>query len=633
MADSKAAQGHPSRISKALRRTLAEEEIRVGPQRLSLYLKELRGARRIFPLNRERAMFVGLMEKWRQVKNDKTVVRISQLKEKKRFPTTVSFGVLGSDWPGLSESCIGVLHQKGYNIGFAKGMVVEHRGQQLGVVIMAVKVNSQQELDRLAADKEYLAETLSKSSIGSLAKAYLIAREGRRLETYSRVIEAIEKRCPPEELEDLLGRRGEAVMFFASRPEEYVYERKVEDLVDQIIVNSRFLKKIRETAGRPQVWIKNLKTRREHLTGISVAGYDREFSLNDCLEAIEHAVPDFKRKFNKEFTTPDGITVYRLEICNSKDQPYSRDEIRHIRKALLQMATSKKFQRARWTDSPGGFEHYIRAIIPLLLREYRSSGIPQVYLSIAKSTDFYLEFKIIIILSGSRGAQEKQIFALVDALESVPGMNVLSSKPPRMMGPEGFNVIDLQVDLDRFRDRRSVYQAIKTQLSNKIGKFRDFDEGMRILETQKLNQVRDHFKRTSEDLVREFYYGLEDFYRVSATVEELVELIRMGMRVQRKLAGSDKPFVIEGRNISAGPDHDADQITLVGIASDLQTPSFKTCLGTLSDYEVTMSRVQREEATVLLLRVARDGQALDTKGLKRLRRELRESLISCVMTD
>jgi hypothetical protein len=633
MAASRATQRDLSKIPKVLRESLREEGIRVSPQRLSRYLKELGGTRRIFPLSRERAMFVGLMEKWRRMKDGKTVVRISQMGKKEKFPTTVSFGVLGSDWPGLSESCIGVLHQKGYNIAFAKGMVVEHGGQQLGVVIMAVEVTSQQELDRLAADKEYLAETLSKASIGSLAKAYLIAREGRRLETYSRVIEAIEKQCPQEELEDLLGRRGEAVMFFASRPEEYVYERKVEDLVDQIIVNSRFLKKVRETGGRPQVWIKNIKTRREHLTGVTVAGYDRELSLNDCLEAIEHAVPDFKRKFNKEFTTPDGITVYRLEICNGKGQPYSRNEIRHIRKALLQMATSKKFQRARWTDSPGGFEHYIRAIIPLLLREYRTSGIPQVYLSIAKATDFYLEFKIIIILSGSRAEQEKQIFSLVDALESVPGMSVLSSKPPRMMGSEGFNVIDLQVDLDRFRDRRSVYQAIKGQLSGKIGQFRDFDEGMRILETQKLAQVRGHFKSRSEGLVREFYYGLEDFYRVSATAEELVELIRMGMKVQRNLAGSGKSFIVESKNVSVGPAHDTRPITLIGIASDPRTPSFKGCLGPLSDYEVTVSRVQREEVTVLLLRVAKNGHALDGKSLNRLHRELRESLTSCTMSD
>jgi hypothetical protein len=633
MAASKASKRTSSRIPKALRESLREEEIQVEPQRLSLYLGELRGARRLFPLNRERAMFVGLMEKWRQVKDGKTVVRISKLKDKKKFPTTVSFGVLGSDWPGLSESCIGVLHQKGYNIGFAKGMVVEHDGQQLGVVIMAVRLTSPQELERLVEDREYLVETLSKSSIGSLAKAYLIAREGRRLETYSRVIEAIEKRCSPEELEDLLGRRGEAVMFFASRPEEYVYERRVEDLVDQIIVNSRFLKKVRETGGRPQVWIKNIKTKREHLTGITVAGYDREISLNDCLEAIEHAAPDFKRKFNKEFTTPDGITVYRLEICNSRDRPYSREEIGHMRKALLQMATSKKFQRARWADSPGGFEHYIRAIIPLLLREYRTSGIPQVYLSVAKSTDFYLEFKIIIILSGSRTEQEKRIFALVDALESVSGMRVLSSKPPRMMGTEGFNVIDLQVDLDRFSDRQSVYQAIKGQLNSKIGQFRDFDEGMRILETQKLAHVRDHFKRTSESLVREFYYGLEDFYRVSATIEELVEIIRMGTKVQRKLARSGKPFAIEGKNVSVGPSHDLKRITLLGIASDPRTPSFKGCLGTLSDYEVTMSRVQREEASVLLLRVAQDGHVLDDKSLKRLLSELRESLISCTTSD
>jgi hypothetical protein len=616
-------------VPKTLQENLRREGIRVSPGRLSLYLRELRGSRRMFSLNRERAMFVGLMEEWRKTRDGKTVVFISRMDEKSTFPTTVSFGVLGSDWPGLSESCIGVLHQRGWNIAFAKGMVVEHEGQQLGVVIMAVEVRSPEELDRLAGEKESLADTLSKASIGSLAKAYLIAREGRRLETYSRVIEAIEKQCPAEELEGLLGRRGEAVMFFASRPEEYVYERKVKDLVDQIIVNHRFLKKVRETGGRPQVWIKNLKTKREQLTGITVAGYDREISLNDCLEAIEHAVPDFKRKFNKEFTTPDGITMYRLEICNSKDRSYSRDEIRHIRKALLQMATSKKFQRARWTDAPGGFEHYIRAIIPLLLKEFRTSHIPQVYLSIAKATELYLEFKIIIILSGNRVTQERQIFTLVDTFESVPGLSVLSTKPPRMMGNEGFNVVDLRVDLDRFPGRQGVYESVKQQLKKVIGQFRDFDEGMRILETEKLALVRGQFKRTRENLVREFYYGLEDFYRVSAPVDELVQTIRMGIRVLGRLARSEQPFVVEGKNVPLGSSGGDGRATVVCIAFDPRSPSFKGCLSTLSSYEVTMSRVEHEDATVLLLRLTSGGLPLEIAGLRRLLGELNTSLASC----
>lgn len=620
-------------VPDVLRRNLREEKIRVSPRRLAQYLRELRGARRIFPRRREQALFVGLMEKWRKAEDEKTVVFISRMDEIKTFPATVSFGVLGSDWPGLSDSCIGILHQKGWNIALANAMVVKHQGQQLGVVIMAVEVTSAEQLRRLSEEKESLAEALSKASIGSLAKAYLIARESRRLETYSRVIEAIEKQCPPEDLEGLLGRKGEVVMFFASRPEEYIHERKIKDLVEQILANYHFLKKVRESGGRPQVWIKNLKTVREHLTGITLAGYDREISLNDCLEAIGHAVPGFKRKFNKEFTTPDGITVYRLEICDSQARPFAREEIRHIRKALLQMATSKKFQRAKWTEATGGFEHYARAIIPFLLREFRSSKIPQVYLSVAKATDFFLEFKIIIILPGDMTIQEKKIFGCVEALEAISGLSVLSTKPPRITGMEGINIVDLRADLDRFADRQGIYEAIKEQLGQVIGQFRDFDEGIRILETKKLGQVREHFKRTREDVVREFYYRLEDFYRVSAPVEELVQQIRMGIRTLRRLVRSEAPFVIEGKNVLVGRDGGQHMSTLVCIASDPKSPAFKGCLGILSSYEVTMSKVEREEATVLLIQLAKDGAALDAADLRRLLRELRETLLSCAMEN
>jgi hypothetical protein len=633
MAASKTRGRKTAAVPQELRKSLRKGKIRVPPGRLAQYLKEHRSAGRIFPLGQEQAIFVGLMEKWRLAKDQKTVVFNSRIEDTGSFPTTVSFGVLGFDWPGLSDSCIGVLHQKGWNVAFAKGMVVEHRDQQLGVVIMAVEVHSAEELNRLFEEKEDLAEALSKASIGSLAKAYLIARESRRLETYSRVIEAIERQCPPEHLEGLLGMKGEAVMFFASRPEEYIHERKVNDLVEQILTNYHFLNRVRETGGRPQVWIKNLKTVREHLTGITVVGYDREISLNDCLEAIGHAVPGFKRKFNKEFTTDDGVTVYRLEICDGDGHAFSRKQIQHIRKALVQMATSKKFQRAKWTEATGGFEHYARAIIPFLLREFRSTKIPQVYISMAKATDFFLEFKIIIILSGDRITQEKKVFQCVEALEAVSGLSVLSTKPPKITGSEGINLLDLRADLDVFADRQVIYESIKDKLGQVIGRFRDFDEGIRILDTKKLSQVREHFKRTGEQLVREFYYRLEDFYRVSASVEELVQQIRMGIQSIRRLARSEAPFVIEGKNARLGKEAGGRMSTLVCIAFDPKSPAFTWCLGILSTYEVNMSKVEREDGTVLLIQLARDGAALDAAELRQLLRKLRETLVSCTMTD
>jgi hypothetical protein len=70
-------------------------------------------------------------------------------------------------------------------------------------------------------------------------------------------------------------------------------------------------------------------------------------------------------------------------------------------------------------------------------------------------------------------------------------------------------------------------------------------------------------------------------------------------------------------------------VTLISIASDPAWPSFKGCLNALSEYEVTMSRVERETTAVLLLRLAKDGSAITGSELRELIHELGQSLASC----
>ena len=73
--------------------------------------------------------------------------------------------------------------------------------------------------------------------------------------------------------------------------------------------------------------------------------------------------------------------------------------------------------------------------------------------------------------------------------------------------------------------------------------------------------------------------------------------------------------------------------TLICIGFDPKSPAFTGCLGILSDYEVTMSKVEREEATVLLIQLTKDGVGLEAPKLRRVLRELRETLTSCVLRD
>jgi hypothetical protein len=82
-----------------------------------------------------------------------------------------------------------------------------------------------------------------------------------------------------------------------------------------------------------------------------------------------------------------------------------------------------------------------------------------------------------------------------------------------------------------------------------------------------------------------------------------------------------------------GKDAPGRTSTLICIGFDPKSPVFTDCLSILSDFEVNMSKVEREEATVLLIQLAKDGAALNAAELRRLLRVLRETLNACVLKD
>lgn len=586
------------------------------------YIREAKCSYKVIPPEEEIALCVALLKEWDE--KGASVVFIPPSKEGGRYPQEIILGLLASDWPGMSDSCVAAVHERRWNIKFMKGFIIEHRGQKLAAIVMAIETETPQAMREFWQEKASFIHSLERASLGSKAKRYLLSKEARKLKIYEEMAETMGKVCKSNEKEELLGEGGEAVKFFASRSEAYITERKIVDLAEQIITNFRFIQRVRRLGGRAQVRVKNLETRGGTLTGITIAGLDREFTLNDCLEAIDRSVPGFKNKYNKEFITDDGITVYRLEITNGGKKALSRRRQEVIKRSILKMASTRKVGKIKWMESLGGFEHYLRAIIPFLAQEYRSTGMIQVYISVSRSTEELIEFKIIIILPKEKSRKERVLFRCIEALEAVRGLSVLSARPPKYYGEEEIDIIDLSADVSAFKETEGIYEVIHERLKRIIGDFRDFDEGMRRLEMGRLVRVKEGLPGVDDGLVRAFYYNLDGFYRATAPVKEITEEIRLGVEILERHEISGYEFIMEGRNveITLGDGKRLPSSTLIGLAYPSKHRSLKEFLDQLPDYGVTMSKIDVEESTILLLRITKEGKPLSEERLKELLEKL-----------
>jgi hypothetical protein len=447
---------------------------------------------------------------------------------------------------------------------------------------------------------------------GSKAKTSLLAGEAKKREIYGHVIEKIKTIITTQqEREAILKDEGEALKFFASRSESYLEERKYSDLAQQIVMNYHFLQRVRKTGGRPQFRIKNIKTTREHLTGITIAAFERDISLNDWLEAIYLAVPDYTIKYNKEFVTPDGIVVYRIEMCDKKQKPYSKKKIQDIKRALMKAHIARRMERVQWMELMGGFEHYLRAIIPLLIKEYSLSRKPQVYINIAQMTTFLAKFKILVVTGTSSTGKTGNAYTITEIMEKENGISIISAKPSKKYGDVEVDIIDIGADLASFTNIEDIYRIIRRCIRNVIGDFRDFDEGMRKLEVTKLLSVKEKLKSYPENFVREFYYRLDDFYRIGADPEEIAEQIKLGIKGLELFETKREPYLLitkEYSTISGVKTIPNSTILVLVYSSRMKLLSH--ILELLREYEVTLSRIERRNVTVVILRIQEDNKPI-----------------------
>ncbi len=553
--------------------------------------------REFFPIEEEKKIVEKLIDKWREEPSETQIYK-SNIPKNPSYPFYFSMGVIANDWPGLSTAILGTIHGKGWNISYETGTTIEINKNKLGIIIFVIEINNEPALRKFQQDKRELIDNIMNISVGSLAKRLLLSIESKRLEVYSKVINLITKECKEDFIHDLLGPEGEAFKFFASRTKAYITERKPEDLAEQIITNYRVHKEVIKTNGKAQIYTKNIKTIKENLTCITVGVYEKDMPLKVILDTISFVLPDSRIIYNKEFTSPERILIARIELNDRDGKAYSFPSHERIRRVLKRIHQKGREDSGKAAKAPIGLEHYLRAIIPRLIKEFGKSGKPQVYFSLTNSTEFFLEFKILIVTQ--KEDAERKSRKIVTGFNKITGLTLLSSHQPREQGNASLLIFDIKAELDQFEALSELYQKTKEVLIGVLGKIRDFDEGMREMDSEKIETVIKNFPNVPEKQIKKIYYSLEDFWRISTSTSDITRILETIQKLLKKHKKSEILY----------EDLPTENGTIIIFISPKEKILSGKLLKFCSKFNITLSRIEMTNTDISIALVSREGKPI-----------------------
>ncbi len=557
------------------------EKPEITKEDLKKYIKEINLSQRFFPVKLQREMIVALLKGWDKPKKKSKVVLIKE-KLREEFPAIVTYGIISYDWPGFADTSIGLFHERGWNLYFVKAFSMAHRGESLGVILIGIRIGSKKELEKLYKDDIAIFRDMEYVISGSLPKQSLIAEEIKKLKLYGKVIEKITETYQGKYLKEIV--EDEAFKFVSARSREYLEERRIEDLAKIIIYNRILVKKAQEE-GKIQINIMDISTKRGKFTAITAVDRMEKLSLENIIRIIWHVYPDHRIMFYKEYKSRDEFAVVHLEVVNEMMQPLPETVKVKLKEFLENLFLKSQVRRAERIQRIGGFEHYARAIIPVLIREAENSGLPQVFFSAVGATEFNIEFKLIIV------RKSKGISRIIEEIQKVKGVEIKSAKNPRKMGNWYYDVVDLRIFLEYFSSIEEIYRNLKEALGKVIGKFRDFDEGMREADKGKYYRIRDKLSKIPGRVLREFFYSLEDFYRVSVSEEELARLMEIEWKCLRK--EGNKCFMVEDFNSSV----------LISVKTVANPSLIPKLVKSFSSYDPIISRADMEDKDIIFIKL------------------------------
>ncbi len=548
---------------------------------------------------RELATYVGLLHREEM---EPESVQVSTSVEKTEEGGAVTFTVLAPDWVGLLDSIVGVIHEKEYNLGYLQGFLTGEG--RYGVITVGFELD-QIGIERFSGERETIEELLKSMARSDRVVTKLLRGEARKLQKYREVIATLQELCSPDEVAEVVG--DEAERFFASRPGAYLEERRAEDLARQILTNYRFKVDVGENGG-VRVAVSNIRAARELLTAISVAGLDREIALDDVLQTLREFVPSYQRKFDKEFVTDRGVAVFRIEIQTEEDKWLDDDQLTELELVLTERLRQKR--RRIPLEVRVGAELFGRLAIPQLLREANISQIPQVYIIPEIARRDFTMFKILLVAPIKDKKLGELAISCVNRLNKIHGLSVTSATQPVLRQGKELDIIDVRADTAAFEESEDIYGVIKGSLREELGVFRDFDEGLRVLDVKRLKELSETLgsRGISEKFVKDFYYNTEDFFRVTASTEEVASHITLGWAAYREFRRVREKVVKHGK---------IERASLFCVVEEKKKMDMDMYLAPLREYDFFLTRMDEPGAIVLLFRIAREDKALSKGEVER----------------
>ncbi|HOP32349.1 MAG TPA: hypothetical protein PKU94_03110 [Candidatus Hydrothermia bacterium] len=447
--------------------------------------------------------------------------------------------VAALDWPGLGETVIGLFHGNGYNVGFIYGVV--SLDERYAFLTVKVPFNPDK-LEQVKIDLESIMDQIkSIAREGNQTKTKLVTTGIEKLEILENVRNALREISFPEEYEEISRAGGELEKFVFSRSLAYLKERDAKTLADIILTGHRFTKKLRQIGIGIEVNVKNIKTAREELTGVTVGGFEKDLSMDTVFDVIKEIFPNFRRKFDKEFITNDGITIIRIEFTVD-ERPLTPEEIKaleqhlkaNLKQAKLRIPLNIKF----------GGEIFGRALVPKMLDETMETGITQVAIIPVDQDRTTITFRIAIV-----NKDPKKIDTLIGNITRSDGFVLTSFRPPVKIKDVFAEFLTVRALLSFFKNDIELYEKLKEVIRESIGDYRDFDEGLRTLDRKNLEKVYEitSKKGIAEEITRSFYFAIDDFIRTTITPEQIVndlEFVDMCIKKHLEQPGN-KYFTME----------------------------------------------------------------------------------------
>ena len=507
-----------------LKELLTQKHIKISTRKIKRHLDKIVGSNPIFPLSHQRALLVQLLENYESTKK-KEVIFLEELEEKD-IPPTFVLGALAEDWPGMSNSILGIVHHKERNVLFIKGFTLEYKDKTLGLVVLAFQLKNRGEYKQFLQEKKELIREIKDAARGSTAKYRLLDDEAVKYEIYNKIMKKSRDLYHNSDLVKIFEESGEVFKFVSSRSREYLEERKIKDLVNLILENYISQNTIKCGKTPEVIKIKNFETKYEELTGITFVCRDHLFSIEDFLKTLEYIVPGHIIRHHKSYVTEDGILVYRIEIVDRNENPLNSKHIKNVEVSMEKLITSTCSKELTKLKSVGGFEHYSRAIIPFLSEELKRTNLTQVFINVDRRTEFLMGIKLVIVAFKSK---KKRIYSLISGLSVIPGIDINSTIPPKVHGNKiEISLLKLEVNLAEFKSIKEIYSTIKEIVEKIYGDIRDFDEGFRDIYMKILNQLMEKLETVDPALIREIFFNIDELSRVefssNTLLEELIKL-------------------------------------------------------------------------------------------------------------